>query len=194
MVELSEKVKHSFAASIEFKLEQAEVLSDKIAEASNLLVNSLLHEGKIFICGNGGSAANCLHFSTAMIHNFMRPPLPVIPLVTDIALLTAATFNDSNPHQVFARQIQALASSKDILIILSTSGNTKDILHALHSAHDKGMNIIALLGNEGGWIADNLNQDDIEIRVMTENIMRIREIHLFILHAFCELVEIALFG
>jgi D-sedoheptulose 7-phosphate isomerase len=136
-----------------------------------------------------------MHFSTAMINHFEveRPALPVIALTTDIASLTSVA-NESQYDQVFARQIQALGHEGDILLALSTSGNADSILHAVNAANDRGMDTIALSGRDGGVLANHLGPEDIELRVQSDNAVRIRETHLFILHCFCDLIDQSLFG
>lgn len=195
MTQLEERVKQLFGISIEAKIAAADVLAEKIAKAALRLVNCLLNDGKILLCGNGGSAANCLHFSAAMLSHFdvERPSLPVITLATDISSLTSVA-TDSHYDQVFARQIQALGREGDVLLVLSTSGNTDSILHAVNAANDRNMDTIALNGRDGGVLANHLGPEDIELRVQADNTARIREMHLFILHCFCDLIDQSLFG
>lgn len=190
-----DRVKQLLATSIEIQLGIADALSPLIAKAGMLLVNCLLNDRKILVCGSGGSAANSLHFSVSLLSHFEleRPPLPVIVLNNDISVITGiAHLNQYD--QVFARQIHALGQEGDLLLILSTSGNNNSILQAAHAADDRGMNIIALNGRDGGVLATHLGPDDIELRVSTDNQARIREMHLFILHCFCDLIEQSLFG
>ncbi|MBA4695960.1 MAG: SIS domain-containing protein [Legionella sp.] len=192
---LEERVRQLFAISIETKLAAADSLSAQIAKAAQRLVNCLLSDRKILLCGNGGSAANCLHFSTAMIHHFEveRPPLPVIALATDVTILTSIA-TDSHADQVFARQVQALGQEGDILMVLSTSGNGNNLLNAVHAANDRGMDMVALTGGDGGILTNHLGPEDFELRVYADNATRIREMHLFILHCFCDLIDQSLFG
>ncbi|KTD24089.1 MULTISPECIES: SIS domain-containing protein [Legionella] len=194
MTQMEDRVRQLFGISIEAKIAVADTLSAQIAKAAMRLVNCLLNDGKILVCGSGGSAANCLHFAAAMINHFEveRPPLPVIAL-TDIASLTSIA-NDGHYDQVFARQIQALGQEGDVLLVLSTSGNADCILHAVNAANDRGMDTIALSGRDGGVLANHLGPEDIELRVQGDNATRIREMHLFILHCFCDLIDQSLFG
>ena len=194
MTQLEDRVRHLFGAAIETKIAVADNLSALIAKAGERLVQCLLNDGKILLCGSGGSAANCLHFSTALINHFEveRPALPVIALTTDSALLTSVA-NDSH-DQVFARQIQALGQEGDVLLVLSTSGNANSILQAVNAANDRGMDTIVLNGRDGGVLANHLGPEDIELRVQADNAARIREMHLFILHCFCDLIDQSLFG
>ncbi|WP_028389381.1 D-sedoheptulose-7-phosphate isomerase [Legionella fairfieldensis] len=195
MTPSEDRVRQLFGNSIETKIAVADTLSAVIAKAGLRLANCLLNDGKILLCGNGGSAANCLHFTTAMVNHFdiERPSLPVIALTTDMASLTSIA-NDSHYDQCFARQIQAFGQEGDVLIVISTSGNADSILHAVNAANDRGMDTIALSGRDGGVLANHLGPEDIELRVQGDNAARIRETHLFILHCFCELIEQSLFG
>ncbi len=195
MTQMEERVKHLFGVSLEVKIAAADVLAAPIAKAGLRLVNCLLNDGKILLCGNGGSAANCLHFSAAMLSHFdvERPSLPVISLTTDISSLTSVAI-DSHYDQVFARQIQALGREGDVLLALSTSGNSDSILHAVNAANDRSMDTIALSGRDGGVLANHLGPEDIELRVIADSTARIREMHLFILHCFCDLIDQSLFG
>ena len=195
MIQMEERVKLLFGNSIEAKIAAADSLSMQIATAGQRLVNCLLSDGKILVCGNGGSAANCLHFSAALANHFEveRPPLPVIALTTDVSLLTSVA-SLSHYDDVFARQIQALGQEADVLVVLSTFSNTTSILKAVDAAKDRGIDIIALTGRDGGLLANHLGPEDIEIRVQSDNAARIREIHLFILHCFCDLIDQSLFG
>ena len=192
---MEDRVRYLFGISIEAKIAVADVLADIIAKAADRLVNCLLNDRKVLLCGNGGSAANCLHFSTAMINQFEveRPALPVIVLSTDMASMTSI-INHGRYADVFARQIQALGQEGDILLALTTSGNTDSILNAVHAANDRGMDTIALSGRDGGVLTSHLGPEDVEIRVSTDNEARIRETHLFILHCFCDLIDQSLFG
>jgi D-sedoheptulose 7-phosphate isomerase len=195
MTHMEDRVKHLFGVSIEANIAAADTLAADIAKAGLRLVNCLLNDGTIFLCGNGGSAANCLHFSAAMLNHFEveRPPLPVIVLAADMAALTAVS-NDGRYDQVFARQIQALGQQGDVLLALSTSGNSDSVLQAVNAANDRGMDTIALSGRDGGVLANHLGPEDVELRVLGDNAARIRETHLFILHCFCDLIDQSLFG
>lgn len=195
MTQMEDRVRQLFGNSIETKMAVADALPAQIAKAGLRLVNCLLNDGKILLCGNGGSAANCLHFSAAMLNHFdvERPALPVITLSCDTASLTAIA-NDNQYEHVFARQIHAFGQEGDILLALSTSGNTTSILNAVNAANDRGMDTIALSGRDGGLLANHLGPEDVELRVAGHNAASIREIHLFILHCFCDLIDQSLFG
>lgn len=195
MPPMEDRVKQLFGASIESKMVVADILSGQIAKAGHRLVNCLLSDGKILLCGNGGSAANCLHFSTAMLNRFEvdRPPLPAISLINDMAVLTSLG-DEAHYDQVFARQIQALGREGDVLVTLSTGSNSSNILCAIDAAHEQGMDIVVLNGRDGGVLANHLGHEDLELRVPGESSARIREIHLFILYCFCDLIDQSLFG
>ena len=192
---MEDRIRHLFGVGIEAKIAAADALTPIIASAGTRLVNCLLNDGRILLCGNGGSAANCMHFSAAMINHFEveRPPLPVMVLSTDVSVLTAVT-TEGHYDQVFARQIQALGQEGDLLLALSTSGNSGNILQAVNAANDRGMDTIMLSGRDGGMLANHLGPEDIEIRVLGDTAAQIRETHLFILHCFCDLIEQSLFG
>lgn len=192
---MEERVRHLFGINIEAKIALVDTLSDGIAKAGSRLVNCLLGDGKILVCGNGGSAANCMHFSSAMLNQFEveRPSLPVFNLSTDASNLSFSA-NDNRYSQAFARQIQALGQENDVLLLLTTSGNSDSMLHALHAANERGMDTIALSGRDGGVLANHLGPEDIELRIVLDNSTLIREMHLFILHCFCDLIDQSLFG
>lgn len=195
MIQMEERVRHLFGLNIETKIAVADTLSDEIARAAQRLVNCLLGEGKILIGGNGGSSANCMHFASSMLHLFEveRPSLPVINLCSDATSLSSFA-NENHYGQIFSRQIQALGQEKDVLLLLTTSGNSDSMLQALQAANDRGMDTIALSGRDGGVLANHLGPEDIELRVPSDNTARIRELHLFILHCFCDLIDHSLFG
>lgn len=195
MEQLEEIIRQRFGLNIETHMMMAETLSSSIANSATSLVNCLLRDNKILLCGHGGSAANCLHFSAAMLNHFdvERPPLPVIALSTDVSIITDLA-NEGYSELLFARQIQALGQQDDVLITLSTSGNSNSILQAIDAAHNRGMNVIALNGRDGGQLANHLGPEDIELRVPGDHPALIREMHLFILHCFCDLIDQSLFG
>ncbi len=195
MINLEEKVRSLFGVDIELRISMVDTISADIAKAAQRLVDCLLNDGKIFICGNGGSAANSIHFSNALLnfYDVERPPLPIINLTTDCGFITSMA-NEDSLSQIFARQIQALGNENDVLLALSTTGNSNSLLEAINAAHDNDMDIISLNGKDGGLIANHLGPEDIEIRINTENSAKIRELHLFILHCFCNLIDRSLFG
>lgn len=188
-------VRGLYAEYLELQMSLADYLPEKISSASQKLVNCLLQDGKILICGNGASSANALHFSTALIHQYKveRPALPVIVLSHDCTVLSTSANIGEYAH-VFSRQIQALGGEKDLLLILTTNGDSNSLIHAVDTAKERGMEAIVLNGHHGGILSNHLGPKDLEIRVAIPHAARIREIHLFILHCFCELIDHALFG
>ena len=184
-----------FANYLESQMSLADDLPDKIAQAAHKMVQCLLGDGKIFICSNGASTANALHFSHALMHQYMgeRPALPVILLNQDPTLLSTFANMGEYAH-VFSRQIQALSNDKDLLVILTTTGDSNSLVHAIDSAKDIGMDIVVLSGPHGGILFNHLGPEDVEIKVALNHPARIRETHLFVLHCFCDLIDQALFG
>jgi D-sedoheptulose 7-phosphate isomerase len=195
MSDIAGRIQQLFTASIEAKITAADTLSESIIKASMCLSDCLLNNCKLFVAGNGGSAANALHFSTAMLNHFEaeRPALPVIALTTDMAL-TTSLLQEGHADHVFSRPLQALGSPGDVLLLLSTSNQTMNLVHAVDAAHDRGMDVVVLSGGDGGVLVNHLGPNDIELTAPGDNGARIREIHLFVLHCFCDLIDQALFG
>lgn len=190
-----ERIKQHFHDSISTKNLAAELLPEHIADAGALMVRSLLENHKILSCGNGGSAADAQHFSSEMINRFEteRPSLPAIALTTDTSTLTSVS-NDYHFDEIFSRQIKGLGQSGDVLLAISTSGNSRNIIKAIQAAHDRNMHIVALTGREGGQIGALLNTNDIEIRVPAKSTARIQETHLLIIHCLCDMIDRILFS
>lgn len=195
MNNIIERIKNSFSESIQTKINAADIMLPIIGTACEKIVKCLLEGHKILSCGNGGSACDALHFSSEMLNRFKheRPSLPAIALTADIATLTSIA-NDSNYNEVFAKQIRALGQEGDILLAISTSGNSPNILNAIKAAHDRNMNVIAMTGYDGGRIAGILKESDIEVRVPAYDTARIQETHLLIIHCMCDIVDYQLFG
>lgn len=192
---LEERIKQSFGLSIETKLAAADSLPDVIARASEAMVQCLLTDGKILSCGNGGSAGDAQHFSSEMLNRFEteRPSLPAIALTTDTGTITAIA-NDYHYDQIFSKQIHALGQAGDLLLAISTSGNSASVINAVEAAHDRDVDVIALTGRDGGVLANHLGPDDIEIRVPSDSTARIQEVHLTIIHCLCDVIDQRLFG
>ena len=190
-----QRVIEKFKESIQLKIQICEQLAPKIVEAADIIVDGLLDEKKILSCGNGGSAADAQHFSAEMLNRFEmeRPGLPAFALTTDSSALTSIA-NDSQFADIFSRQIRALGNPGDILLAISTSGESHNIIHAIDAAHDKEINVIALTGREGGQIADLMQGVDVEIRVSSWSTARIQEVHIMIIHAICDLIDQKLLG
>lgn len=194
-MDLLERVTEHFARSIETKQQARQTLAPKIVQASERIAHCLGYEGKVLACGNGGSAADAQHFSGEMLNRFEleRPGLPAIALTTDTSTLTAIG-NDYAFTEVFSKQVQALGRGGDILLAISTSGNSPNVVAAIQAAQRCGLVTIALTGRNGGLIAPLLGEQDVEIRVPTHSTARIQEVHILAIHCICDLVDQLLFG
>lgn len=194
-MDLTKLIKQHFSDSIQTKIKAADSLPPIIAKAATLMARCLLDGHKILTCGNGGSAADAQHFSGELLNRLEkeRPSLPAIALTTDTATLTAIG-NDYNFNDIFAKQVQALGMAGDILLAITTSGNSGNVLKAIETAHTRQMQVIALTGKNGGQIPQLLNKDDIEIRVPEERTLRIQETHGLIIHCLCDAIDQQLFG
>ena len=189
------RIRNHFLDSIETKRNALEELIIPIKHAANCISDSLLNEGKILSCGNGGSAGDAQHFSAELLNRFEieRPGLPAVALTTDSSTLTAIA-NDYEYDQIFSKQILALGTNRDVLLAISTSGNSPNIIKAVQAAHERNMQVLSLTGNKGGKLAKLLKGDDIEIRVPSDRTARIQEIHLLVIHCLCDIVDAILFG
>ena len=189
-----QRVRDHFTQSRAVK-EASEALAPQIAEAGALLTQSLLADGKIFSCGNGGSAADAQHFSSEMLNRFEmeRPGLPAIALTTDSSTLTAIS-NDYSYEDIYAKQIRALGQPADVLLAISTSGNSENVGRAIRAAHERGLSVVALTGHGGGAMAGLLTGADVEIRVPADRTCRVQEVHLLVIHCLCDLVDAQLLG
>lgn len=195
MTHIVDRIRANFTDSIQTKIHAADSILNIIAEASEEIVQSLLEGHKVLSCGNGGSACDALHFSSEMLNRFKqeRPGLPAIALSADIPTLTAIA-NDYHFSDIFAKQVRALGQPGDILLAISTSGNSTNVVNAIKAAHDKQMIVIALTGCDGGKIVEFLQEKDIEIRVPANETARIQETHLLIIHCICDIIDYRLFG
>ena len=194
-MDLTQHVINNFNESIEIKKKSVDILAPLISEAAIKIATCLLNEHKILSCGNGGSAADAQHFSAEMLNRFEmeRPGLPAIALTTDTSTLTSIA-NDFQFADIFSKQVRALGQAGDMLIAISTSGESHNIIHAIDAAHERDMVVIALTGREGGQIAELMDADDIEIRVPAWSTARIQEVHIMVLHSLCDLVDKQLLG
>jgi D-sedoheptulose 7-phosphate isomerase len=190
-----DRIHAQFAESARLKQDAAAELAPVIARAAAVLTECLLGDGKVLACGNGGSAADAQHFAAEMVGRFERerPELPAISLVTDTSILTAVA-NDYAFDQVFAKQVRALGAKGDVLLALSTSGNSRNVVAAIESAKDREMRVIALTGRGGGRIGAMLALPDVHICVPHERTARIQEVHLLAIHCLCDAVDNALLG
>jgi D-sedoheptulose 7-phosphate isomerase len=195
-MDILDQIKMHFSESLETKARSAEILPEQIAKAARVMAACLILERKILCCGNGGSACDAEHFAGELLNRLEqeRPALPAIVLNANMAAITAIA-NDYDYSDVFAKQIQALGKPRDVLLVISTSGDSANILRAVEVAREKQMSIIALTGNKGGKLASLLVGDnDIEIRVPATRTMRIQEVHALVIHCLCDLIDQQLFG
>ena len=187
-------IKDSLTESSRVKINIEQQCTNDIISAVDILANSFKSGKKLLLCGNGGSAADCQHIATEFIirlsHDIERPAIPAIALTTDSSNLTAGG-NDIGFENVFARSIQGLGRPGDVLLVISTSGNSPNILKAIEAAKAKGMKIIGFAGGSGGKIKSLV---DVCILIPSNNIQRIQEGHITVAHIICELVEIELYG
>ena len=189
------RIREIFTESIQTKIDAADALPEPISMAADMLVNALINSKKILACGNGGSAGDAMHFSSEMLNRFERerPSLPAIALTADMNTLTAIG-NDYDFDQIFVKQVKALGQPGDILLAISTSGNSSNVVEAIKAALSRDMLIIALTGRDGGEMAGLLGANDVEIRVPSPSTARIQEVHLLVIHALCDLIDNRLFG
>lgn len=194
-MDLAARVRQNFADSIATKQLAAETLVEPIARAARLMLESLLANGKIMSCGNGGSAADAQHFAAEMLNRFEmeRPGLPAIALTTDSSTLTSIA-NDYEFVEVFSKQVRALGQPNDVLLAISTSGNSPNVVGAITAAHERGVRVVAMTGRDGGEIARRLAERDVELRVPVQSTARVQEVHLLVLHCLCDLIDRQLLG
>ena len=194
-MDTTQRVKNNFLESIQIKTESLDKLAPIIAEAARAIANSLLNNHKILACGNGGSAADAQHFSAEMLNRFEmeRPGLPAIAITTYSSTLTSIA-NDYQYADIYSKQIRALGQKDDVLLAISTSGKSHNVIHAIDAAHDINMLVIALTGKDGGEIRSMLNNNDFEICVPTKSTARIQEVHIMIIHSLCDLIDLQLLG
>jgi len=192
---LLDRILGHFNASAQAKLDAAEALAPAIEDAARLIVHSLGQGGRILACGNGGSAADAQHFASNMVNRFEqeRPGLAAIALTTDSSILTSIA-NDDAYDQVFVRQVKALGHPGDILLAISTSGNSPSILQGVVAAHARSMHVIALTGRNGGGLAEQMQENDVFLCGPAESTARIQEVHLLIIHCLCDAVDSVLLG
>jgi D-sedoheptulose 7-phosphate isomerase len=186
---MEQRVRRHFEDSIATK--QAAIgLAPAIVAAAASMTRCLLEDGKVLSCGNGGSAADAQHFSSELLNRFEleRPGLPAVALTTDSSTLTSIA-NDYAFVEIFAKQVRALGQPADVLLAISTSGNSENVVRAIHAAHERGMCVVALTGRDGGSIAGLMADGDIEIRVPADRTARIQEVHLLVVHCLCDLID-----
>ncbi len=188
-------VRSHFQDAIALKQRMSETLAPAIARAGAALAEAFRRGNKVLACGNGGSAADCQHFAAELVGRFERerPGLPAVALTTDSSALTAIG-NDYSYDAVFAKQVEALGRQGDVLLALSTSGNSRNVIAAMDAARARGMAVIALTGRDGGAMAARLGPDDFHLNVAHPRTMRVQEVHILALHCLCDLVDNILHG
>jgi len=194
-VDLITRITENFSESAHLKLQSMDALAGPIAAAAERMVQCLKSDGKIMSCGNGGSAADSQHFAAELLNRFEmeRPPLSAIALTTDTSTLTSIA-NDYDYDQVFSKQVRALGHAGDLLLAISTSGNSRNVIAAMHAAHESQVGVIALTGRTGGKMAEVLRPSDIHICVPAQSTARIQEVHLLTLHCLCDAIDCLLLG
>lgn len=192
---LEQRIQQQFFDSADLKYAAAEVLSRPIADAVSALVGCITSGGKVLSCGNGGSAGDAQHFAAEFVGRFERerPGLAAIALTTDSSILTAIG-NDYDFDSIFSKQVQAIGAPGDLLLAISTSGNSNNVVAAIKAAHAKEMTVVALTGNKGGRMRELLLETDVLICVPHERTARIQEVHLLVLHCLCDAVDLQLLG
>ena len=192
---INQRIRQHFQESAQLKLQAAEELSEPISQAVEIMFTALSNGNKILACGNGGSAADCQHFAAELVGRFERErlPLPALALTTDTSILTAVG-NDYGFREVYAKQVQAFGQSGDVLLALSTSGNSANVVAAIEAAVERDMRIIALTGKGGGVMGELMSDADVHICVPHDRTARIQEVHALTIHILCDGIDVALFG
>ncbi len=194
-MDLVARVQKHFTESAKLKSELGSTMAVPLARAAERMVQCLMREGKILACGNGGSAADAQHFAAELLNRFEadRPGLAAMALTTDASTITSIA-NDFDFEQVFSKQVRALGHPQDLLLAISTSGNSRNVVEAIQAAHDRQMNVIALTGRNGGMIGELLSADDIHLCVQHNSTARIQEVHILCLHCLCDAIDCILLG
>ena len=194
-MDLQARVKRHFEDSAQTKLKAAETLSGPVATAIDTMVQALIAGGKILACGNGGSAGDAQHFAAELVGRFERErqELAAIALTTDTSIITSIA-NDYAYDVVFSKQVRALGHPGDVLLAISTSGNSKNVIEAIKAAHEHDMKIIALTGKGGGQIGTMLRDGDVHLCAPADRTARTQETHLTIIHALCDGIDVSLLG
>ena len=191
----TQRILAHFHESAELKIQSAAILAQPISQAIELMFAALSNGNKILACGNGGSAADCQHFAAELVGRFERErfPLPALALTTDTSILTAVG-NDYSYREIFSKQVQAFGQAGDVLLAISTSGNSANVQAAVEAALEREMRVVLLTGKDGGMIAKMLTEADVNICVPHARTARIQEVHLVTIHCICDGIDVALFG
>ena len=194
-MDISKRIIRHFKDSAELKLKVKDALAKPIAEGAQVFFDCVASDGKILCCGNGGSAADAQHFAAELLNRFEkeRPGLAAVALTTDSSVLTSIA-NDYDFNQIFSKQVRALGLPGDSLLAISTSGNSPNVVAAIHAAHERSMRVVALTGRNGGEMAGALRAEDVLICVDAQSTARIQEVHLLTLHCLCDVIDYLLLG
>jgi D-sedoheptulose 7-phosphate isomerase len=192
---IENRIRQQFADSIATKQKAVDAMTAPIAQAVDVMVASLKAGGKIMACGNGGSAGDSQHFAAELINRFEREraPLAALALSTDTSTLTSIA-NDYRYEEIFSKQVRGLGKKGDVLLAISTSGNSPNVIEAIHAAHALGITIVALTGKQGGKMAPLLAAGDVHLCVPSDRTARIQEVHLVTLHCLCDGIDEILLG
>ena len=194
-MDLIARISQQFTDSAQTKLQAVERLAAPTAQAIEIMVRCLMSNGKIMACGNGGSAADSQHFAAELLNRFEkeRPGLAAMALTTDTSTLTSIA-NDYDFVQIFSKQVRALGQPGDVLLAISTSGNSPNVIDAITAAHDRDVRVVALTGKTGGKMAGMLREGDVHLCVPADRTARIQEVHLLVLHCLCDGIDCMLLG
>ena len=192
---LEQRIEKHFIDSADLKYQSAQILAKPTAAATQALLACVTGGGKVLVCGNGGSAADAQHFAAEFVGRYERerPELAAIALTTDTSIITAIA-NDYDFSVIYSKQVRALGQAGDVLLAISSSGNSANIISAIEAAHAREMTVIALTGKGGGKMAHLLRETDVHICVPHDRTARIQEVHLLVLHCLCDGVDTQLLG
>lgn len=194
-MDINKRITKHFKDSADIKLKVKDALAPPIAAAAQMFFDCVTNDHKILCCGNGGSAGDAQHFAAELINRFEkeRPGLACVALTTDSSVLTSIA-NDYEYNLIFSKQVRALGLPGDTLLAISTSGNSANVVAAIHAAHERSMRVVALTGRDGGEMARSLREGDVLICVETQSTARIQEVHLVVLHSLCDIIDYMLLG
>lgn len=194
-MDIVKRIGKHFAESAQLKVQSAKILPELLGLAAQRIVQCLMGEGKVLVCGNGGSAADAQHFAAELVNRFEveRPPLAAVALTTDTSVLTSIA-NDYEYDQIFAKQVRALGAAGDVLLAISTSGNSRSVIEGMRAAHERQMTVIGFTGRSGGMMAELFTETDIHVCVPHTNTARIQEVHILCLHCLCDAIDCLLLG